>query len=338
MKHLIQPALFCSLIVLTLATAAPAQTDEPLAEVDGVSIKAQEVDKAIGMQLARLEEQMYRLRQQKLDALIEEKLLEAEARKRGMSRQALLEAEVSSKVAAVADAEVDGFFNSNKGQLDPATPGMREQVRAFLQTQKHTSQREEFVRSLRSQSKVVVHLKPPTPFKADIRTEGAPFRGAANAPVTIVELSDFHCPYCKRVQPILNELLKKFDGKVKHVFRDLPLDQLHPDARKAAEAARCAKEQGKFWEYHAKLMAGSTDASQQTLKRLAAEAGLDAAPFEQCLSTGKYSAAVQKDVEEATALGVNGTPAFFINGRLLTGAQPLEAFSKVIEEELAERR
>jgi protein-disulfide isomerase len=152
--------------------------------------------------------------------------------------------------------------------------------------------------------------------------------------VTIIEFTDFHCQFCSRVQATLNQLLARFGDKLKHVYRDFPIDQLHPQARNAAEAARCANEQGKFWEYHDMLFANPADASMEKLKIYAQVVGLDLPAFEQCLTSGKYQAAVQKDIEEGTRVGVTGTPAFFINGRLISGAQPLETFVRVIEEEL----
>jgi len=333
-------AILCSLTLL-VSLACMSQTpakSEAVAEVNGVTIKAEEIDKGIGMQIAKLEEQMYQLRQQKLEALIREKLLAEEAQKRGLSVQALLDAEVTAKVPQTTDQEIETFYQANKAQIKGEEAAVRQQIRSFLQNQKVSVQKETFAKSLRSQAKVTVYLKAPPVYRAEISVAGAPFKGPEAAPVTIVEVTDFHCPYCKQVQPTINEILSKYGDKVKLVFHDFPLDQLHPNARKAAEAARCANEQGKFWPYHDKLMAGGTDASPEKLKEYAKDVGLDAGTFEQCLASGKHRAEVQKDVDEGTRLGVNGTPAFFINGRMLSGAQPVAAFAKVIEEELSHSR
>ncbi len=140
--------------------------------------------------------------------------------------------------------------------------------------------------------------------------------------MTLVESSDFHCPFCKRVQPTLTQLLERYPGKVKLVYRDFPLDSLHPEARRAAEAARCAHDQGKFWEYQTLLFAGPASATPEELDRYAGQAGLDTASFGHCLSGGVHRAAVQRDIDEGARLGVAGTPGFFINGRPLSGAQP----------------
>jgi protein-disulfide isomerase len=247
----------------------------------------------------------------------------------------LLDAEVTGKVEPVREPEIETFYQANKAQLKGDEATVREQIRAHIQKQKLATQRGAFVQSLRSQANVVVHLKAPAVFRAEVGVDGAPFKGSATAPVTIVEFTDFHCPYCKRVLPTLGQLESQYGGKVKLVFRDYPIDNLHPTVRKAHEAARCAHDQGKFWAYHDAVFANAPKASPEQLKTYAQEVGLDVPAFEQCLSSGAYQAVVQRDVEEGTRVGVTGTPAFFINGRLVSGAQPLEGFVRVIEDELA---
>jgi protein-disulfide isomerase len=173
--------------------------------------------------------------------------------------------------------------------------------------------------------------------RLDVGIQGAPARGRADAPVTLVEFSDFQCPFCKRSQATLKQLQERYPGKLKLVYRDFPLDQLHPQARNASEAARCAGDQGKFWEYHDVLFTQAPQASPESLRRYAEQTGLDTAAFDRCLSSGLHREAVQRDVEEGTRLGVTGTPAFFINGRPVLGAQHIGAFTRVIDEELAGR-
>jgi protein-disulfide isomerase len=321
-------------LVLPAAAETPATT-APLAEVDGEAITAGEVEQALGAPLRNLEEQIYALKRQKLEALIVERLLAREAAKRSITVRALLEAEVTAKVGPASDQEIESLYQANKSQLKGDEATIREQIRARLQSQKLVAQRQAFIQSLRSQAQVVVHLKAPPVFRAEVSVDGAPVKGPATAPVTLVEFTDFHCPFCKQVQPTLDQLLAKYDGKVKLVYRDFPIDQLHPQARKVHEAARCAHDQGKFWAFHDRLYATAPKASPQELKAYAQEVGLDAPAFEQCLASGKYRAAVQKDEDDGIRAGVTGTPAFFVNGRLLSGAQPLESFVRLIEEELA---
>jgi len=184
---------------------------------------------------------------------------------------------------------------------------------------------------------VVLHLKAPPVFRAEVSVDGEPFKGAATAPVTIVKFQDFHCSFRKRVQATLTQILAHYGDKVKLIHKDSPIDNLHPQARSAHEAARCTNEQGKFWAYHDVLFA-RTPAKPEQLKAYAQQVGLDLAAFEQCFSSGKYQTTVQQDVEEGGRAGVTGTPACCINGRLVSGAQPLASFTRVIEEELARAR
>jgi protein-disulfide isomerase len=315
-------------LVLALMLITPsvrAETLEPLAEVNGEAITAKDLEDALGMKLAKLKEQIYSLQSQKLDALITQRLLAQEAAKRGMTVAELLDAEVTDQVGLVTDAEVETFYQA----------GIREEIRASLKKQKLAAQRKLFLGSLRSNGQVQINLHPPPVIRVAVSIDGAPIRGMAEAPVTLVEFSDFHCPFCKRVQPTLEQVLERYPQKVKLVFRDFPLDKLHPQARGAAEAARCAKEQGKFWEYHDLLFTNAPKASSEDLETYAEKAGLEVKEFQSCLSDGGHQAAVQKDVEEGARLGITGTPMFFINGRPLSGALPLERFVQVIEEELA---
>jgi len=324
-------------LVLALGVSpvrAEPSASELLAEVDGEAITAEQVEKAGGPQLAKLQEQIYILKRQNLEAMIAGRLLAKEAARRGVSVPALLNAEVTAKVGLVTEQEIDSFYQQNTAQLKSEDATIRQQIRAHLQKQKLAAQQEAFLQSLRSNAKITVHLQPPPVVRIQVSIGDAPIRGAADAPVTIVEFTDFQCPFCSRTQGTLKQLLERYPGKVKLVYRDFPLDSAHPQARRAAEAARCAHDQGKFWDYHDVLFSHFPQASPDDLKEYAGQVGLDLMEFERCLSGGVHKAAVQRDMEEGTRLGVTGTPAFFINGRSLPGAQPIENFLRVIEEEL----
>lgn len=327
-------------LVLSLPLAAAAQTGSSssgtvLAVVNDTPISSTEVEKPIAQELAKLESQIYDLKKAKLDALIDDQLLASEAAKRSITVAALIEAEVTSKKSSVSDEEVAVYYGANQARLKKDLASWKDQIRAFLNTQKATERRQAYVDQLREQAKIDVRLKAPAVFRVEIPTAGAFSKGLANAPVTLVEYSDFHCPFCKRVQPTIASVLEKYGSKIRIVYKDFPLDSLHPQARAAAEAARCAGEQGKFWEFHDKVYAGDSDATPPTMKLYAQQVGLDVSTFESCVSTRKYQAQVQQDVVEGSKLGVTGTPGFFVNGRFLSGAQPLAAFTKLIDEELA---
>jgi protein-disulfide isomerase len=310
----------------------------PLATVNGKAITSAEVEKEIAADLAKLETQIYDLKKTRLDALIDEQLLAQEASKLGITTAALLDAEVKAKQSPVSDEEIAVFYGANQVKLQKDLNAWRDQIRTYLNTQKATERRQAFINGLRAKNKVEVFLKAPPVFRADIPTAGAFSKGPADAMITFVEFGDFHCPFCKGVQPTIAKVLAKYQGKIRMVYRDFPLDQLHPQARAAAEAARCAGEQGKFWEFHDRIYAGDPDATAPTLQLYAQQVRLDVQQFETCRSSRKYQSQVQADIAEGTKLGVNGTPGFFINGRFLSGAQPLEAFTKIIDEELEAHR
>lgn len=157
-------------------------------------------------------------------------------------------------------------------------------------------------------------------------------RGNFNASITLIEFSDFECPFCVRHYPTLNKILNDYKGKIRLVYKHFPL-RFHPNAQKAAEASECADEQGKFWEYHDKLFENfQIGYSIENFKKWAKELGLNVNQFNDCLDSGKYAKKVQADSQEGLEKGVNGTPATFVNGQLISGAQPYELFKQIIDE------
>jgi len=180
---------------------------------------------------------------------------------------------------------------------------------------------------------------PEPPARIDnVSVDDDPSVGPKDAPVKIVEFSDFQCPYCERFeQQTFQPLLDKYGDKIQFVYRDFPLSSIHPDAEKAAEAAECADEQGKFWDLHNAMFQNQTvtGVGVDAISTMAEEIkGLDVDKFNECISSGKMADEVSKDLQDGTAYGVSGTPTFFINGVRLVGAQPLAAFTTVIDQEL----
>jgi protein-disulfide isomerase len=313
----------------------PELDSEKIAEVDGAVITETHLNRSAGKVLSSAREQLHKLERQKLDEYIGATLLTKEAKNQNISVSTLLEREVTHKAARITDEEIQRFYESNKGRVGVELAKVHDQIRDYLQSQKVEARKNEFIAGLRAKAKITTYLKAPQVFRSELTIAGAPIRGPEKAPVTIVKFEDFQCPYCKTVQPRFSELLKKYDPKVRLVHKDLPLEELHAQARQAAEASRCASDQGKFWEYHDKLYEHSPKASTDDLRTYAKEVGLNLDGFDSCLTSGKYKAAVQKDLREGAALGLTGTPVFFINGRELVGAQPIEAFTAIIDEELA---
>jgi len=226
------------------------------------------------------------------------------------------------------------LYEANKAQLQNSEAELRTRLEVFLKTQRQSARRLEVLATLRTAANVKISLATPAPFRAVIRGTG-PVRGSATASVTIVEFEDFQCPFCRQVHDTVERILAKYDTAVRLVHRDFPLDELHPSAHIAHQAGRCADEQGKFWEYRAVLYANAPAASPDALADYASRVKMDPARFKSCLARiDELNAAIQNDLAEGERLGVSGTPAFFINGRLLSGSQPESEFSRVIDEEL----
>jgi protein-disulfide isomerase len=265
-------------------------------------------------------------------------LLSNEAKRRKVAVETLLDEEVYSKVIPTSDGEISAFYQANKDRLGAELATIREQIREHLKNQKTGTQKALFFKSLRANSKIVTYLKAPEPYRADLVTVGAPFQGTENAPITIVKFEDFQCPFCKQAQAVFTTVLSRYNGKVRLVHKDMPLDSIHPAARLASEAARCAQDGGKFWQFHDKLYEHAPKHTIDELRSYAKEVGLKQSTFAECLSSGKFKAAIQKDVSEGAQLGITGTPTFFINGRELSGVQSFEAISQIIEEELAQAK
>ena len=328
-------SVLAALLMLIAGCKTSAGDQRKLAEVNGVVVTASDLDKHAGKALAQQRHKLYSIEKEKLDEYVGGVLLSQEAGKRNISVATLLEQEVNKKVKPVSDDDIAKFYEENKARLPVELEKVKEQIREHLGNQRLAAQKANFFDSLRKNASVNIYLQPPPVFRVNVTTTGAPSKGDPKAPVTLIKFEDFQCPFCKQVQPTFLKLLEKYDGKLRLVHKDLPLDSIHPQARQAAEAARCADEQGKFWEYHNLLYDKAPKFGLVELKTYAEEVGLEVESFRSCYNTGKYKKLVQRDYNEGADLGITGTPTFFINGREFSGNQPVEAFSAIIEEELA---
>jgi protein-disulfide isomerase len=314
-----------------VAGQSQASAAAVVAVVNGKEITEQELFDRVRGEMSKLEAQMYEVRRNGAEELISEFLLEQTAQTRGLTKDQLLQQEVEAKVGEVTDKEVDNFYAANQARIRKPLDEVRPQILNYLQQNKLTEARRIYLKSLRDKAQVKVYLTPPI---VDVSAEDAPFKGPPSAPITIVEFSDFQCSYCKRVVNVLEQVLERYPDKVKLAFRDFPIVNIHPQAEKAAEAAHCAGEQGKFWEFHDLLFDKQDTIPTANFAEHAKTLGLEVSSFQTCLDGRKYQAKVERNYAAGVKAGVSGTPAFFINGRLLSGAQPLEAFKAVIDEEL----
>jgi len=314
------------------SAGAAADPSTPVAKIGDAVITEGELRTEVENELKSIETQIYAIKQEGLRRLIEKKLIEADAKAKGMSADALLAKETTSKVAKVTDDDAKKFHEQNKERIQGSYDQLKDRIRTFLQERNQRQAREAFVSGLRKQAKVAILLEPP---RVDIPVDNSPIRGSENAPVTIIEFSDFECPFCRRSQSTIAAIKEKYPKQVRWVFKDFPLS-FHQRAMPAALASRCAGDQGKYWEYHDKLFSG-TGLADEDLKRYAKEIGLDENKFGDCLAAQRFREGVNADMKQGQAVGVSGTPAFFINGRMLSGAQPPEAFREIIEEELSRK-
>ena len=315
------------------ASPAPAPPGDVVAVIAGEPFTARQLEELAGPRLFQLRSQHYQAQRQILDDAIATRLLDREAAERKVTVDELVKQEVTAKVAPVTEAEQKAFYEQNKPRFGPlAEAEALKRIETGLGQQRAAQRRAEFVETLRAKAGVRILLDPP---RLAVGMAGDPSRGPADAPVTIVEFSDFQCPYCSRAIDTLKKIEENYAGKIRLVYRDYPLVSIHPNAARAAEAAACANDQGKFWPMHDLLFAHQDKLEAADLKKNAADLGLDTAAFDQCLDSGRHAEGWRKDTEEAERYGVSSTPAFFINGRLLVGAQPYEAFAQVIDDELA---
>ena len=287
--------------------------DAVVATIGGQPLKAAALNERLKPIVYTLRLQAYQLAKSQGDLLVNNMLLLEESRRRQVGPEEIVRTEVSDKVRAPTEAEVVKFYNENKARINGDLNTVRNAVANYLQEQDRTRLENELSTRLRKNADVRwLITEPPQPVQ-NISVDDDPARGDANAPVTIVEFTDFQCPACAAMHPVLEEVLKSYGNKVRFVVRDFPLNR-HENARKAAEAANAANAQGKFFEYAALLFTRQNALDTPSLKKYATELGLDRARFDAALDRGTYAAEVQHDVEDGEIYGVDVTPTIFING------------------------
>ena len=321
----------------TAVAKSAATSEDPsqvVAQIGEEKITLGELDKEI-----QLNQQKHQMRQQGLEQMVAMKLVEAEAKKKGVTPEQLMQTELQARAPMPSDAELQAIYDARaKGPDGKVREGMPpfEQVKQMIAMQMMQQKQGEAAKSyldqLKSAANVKVMLPEPPVEKVEVAASG-PAKGPDAAPITIVAFSDFQCPFCSKVNPTIEQVMKTYEGKVKFVFRDYPLP-FHKEAPKAAEAAHCAAEQGKFWEMHDELFAHQDKLQVADLKGHAGTLKLDQAKFDECLDSGRMATKVADNMKAGEAAGVQGTPAFFVNGVPLSGALPFEEFQKVIDKEL----
>lgn len=297
--------------------ATPAERARVFATVGGRQITSAMIEDSLRPLVHSVQQQVYSLRKNQLDLRINDVLLEQESQKRQITTRALLDAEVTAKKTAVTDAEVVAFYNGNKERINGTLEQVKPQLADYLTEQQARKLEGALADRLRAAVGVQVFLREPVAPVYDIATDDQPAKGAATAPVTIVEFTDFQCPACAQAHPVLERLAAEYGDRVRVVVRDYPLAQ-HANAFKAAEAAEAARTLGKYWEYAALLFANQSALEVPQLKEYATRVGLDRQKFDAMLDSNQFADKVRRDLNDGLRVGVNSTPSIFVNGRRIS--------------------
>jgi protein-disulfide isomerase len=328
-------AHIASLLVMGLSLTAAAvlygqAAQEPLqvvARVSGADLTLSDLQQDEGGKLLQAEYQYYLNERKALEELIDNRLLGDEARKKNIPLEQLLDTEVYKGVKDPTEDQLEVYYEG----LDTQEPyqSVREDVLQHIRELRRTKARAAYVEQLRKEAKINVMLMPPS---AQVNVSKAYARGSNNAPVVLVEFADYQCPYCQKVNPQIQQLKKEYGDNLTVIFKDFPLP-MHHGSEKAAEASRCAGEQGKFWEYHDVLFYSKL-IDVDALKEHARVLKLDGDRFDTCLDSGAETGAVKKDLDEAKSLGLTGTPSFFVNGHFFSGVVDYAALKDIVNQQM----
>jgi protein-disulfide isomerase len=318
-----------------------ANPDQIVGEVAGKPITLRDVDakweEFDAAERARVTQAMYQNRRNMLEQIVGDRLIEHAAAAAGQTPEAFLAADSVKRLPAISEADVAQFYEQNKDRAQGRSlEQLRGEIRPFLDARRGQQARAMLVEELKSKNASSWKLMLEAPRYTVATSATDPVRGNPAAPITIVEFSDYQCPFCARVNPTLAKVLETYGDRVKIVFKDFPLAN-HPQAPKASEAAHCAAEQKKYWEMHDAMFANQRALEVPALKQAARAIGLEGAAFDQCLDSGKYAAKVRAGLELGEKMGVNSTPTLYVNGRALIGAMPFENFKAIIDEELSRK-
>lgn len=313
----------------------PATQNGVAAKMGSIEITEAELNDGIEAELYEAEQKLFEVKFNRLRTLVMQKLMDQDPNKKGLSNDEYLEKFIAKGVT-VSEKDIDAFIKKQQIPQEHLNPMVREKIKGYLEMEKRKEATDKWLAQQTAKNPVDVFIQKPRRPTMNVEVGNAPTIGSKSAKVTIVEFSDFQCPFCSRGAQVMTDLKKKYGDKIQIAFKNFPLP-FHNQAEGAAVAGLCANEQssGLFWKMHDEMFANQDQLSVDGLKSLAKKAGVKSDLFDACLTSNKYLDQVKKDMEQGKALKVKSTPTFFVNGQLINGAQPIEVFSELIDEELA---
>jgi predicted DsbA family dithiol-disulfide isomerase len=325
--HLLWILVLACLSAPAQNTPASSTTPLVLAELEGRKLTDADLEQKKSGSLLQARYQYYMSQRKALDQLVEDELLSLAAERDHLTVDQLLEKKVYKDIKDPTEDQLQVYYEGMES--DEPYAAVRDRVLDHIRQLRRDKARAAYLKELRSQASLRILLAPPL---ADVNLEEAHVRGSKTAPVLMVEFADYECPYCEKVNPLIQKLQEEYGDKLAVAYKDFPLP-MHHRAQKAAEAARCAGEQGKYWEYH-DVLYYSRQLDINELKKHAQVLKLDENSFSKCLDGGLETAAVKKDLEEGKKLGLTGTPSFFVNNHFFHGAVDYSTLREMVEQQL----
>ncbi|HXH32412.1 MAG TPA: thioredoxin domain-containing protein [Bacteriovoracaceae bacterium] len=304
------------------------------AKIGDAEISHDQLVDGIESELFEAESKVFEIKFNRLKSLILQRIMDKDERKKNLTNDQFLEKYISKEVV-VSDKQIDAFIKDQNIPAEHINPQVREKIKSYLEMERKKEAVDNWIAEQTSKTPVEVYIPKPRRPTFPIDIGNAPITGGRDAKVTIVEFSDFQCPYCAKGADLIKEIKQKYGNKVKVAFKNFPLP-FHNHAEKAAVAGLCANEQGPeyFWKMHDAMFANQAALDLEGLKKTAQKIGIKSDAFDKCMSENKYLAQVKSDMEEGKKIKVKSTPTFFVNGQLVNGAQPIDVFSEIIDEEM----
>jgi protein-disulfide isomerase len=312
----------------------PSPKEGLAAKVGDMEITNTELQDGIESELFEAESKVFDIKFNRLKSLLLQRFMDKDSRKKGLSNDEFLEKYIV-KTVVISEKEIEAFIKDQNIPAEHINPQVREKIKNYLEMERKKEAVDSWIAEQTKKTPVEVFIPKPRRPTFPIEVGNSPVTGGKDAKVTIVEFSDFQCPFCAKGADVLKALKKKYGNKIKIVFKNFPLP-FHNHAEAAAVAGLCANEQGGdyFWKMHDEMFANQDSLDKEGLKKIAKKIGLKAEAFEKCLTENKFLPQVKAEIEEGRKIKVKSTPTFFINGQLINGAQPLEVFTEIIDEEL----